>query len=53
MVRIAREQGRPGDLTRWINERDRIYQEIMTHGWNPERGAFIQAEETQVLDASC
>jgi GH15 family glucan-1,4-alpha-glucosidase len=52
MVRLAREHGRPADLARWIGERDRIYRQIMEHGWNPERGAFTQHDKTDVLDAS-
>ena len=52
MVRLARERGRPADLARWISERDRIYHQIMDHGWNPERGAFTQHDQTDVLDAS-
>jgi GH15 family glucan-1,4-alpha-glucosidase len=52
MVRLAREHGRPADLTRWIGERDRLYQQIMDHGWNPQRRAFTQHDKTDVLDAS-
>ena len=52
MVRLAREHGRPADLTRWVSERDRIYQQIMTHGWNQKRRAFTQHDKTEVLDAS-
>jgi GH15 family glucan-1,4-alpha-glucosidase len=52
MVRLAREHGRPADLTRWIDQRDRIYHQIMEHGWNPQRKAFTQHDQTQVLDAS-
>jgi GH15 family glucan-1,4-alpha-glucosidase len=52
MVRLAQEHGRPADLTRWISERDRIYQQIMDHGWNPKRRAFTQHDKTEVLDAS-
>jgi GH15 family glucan-1,4-alpha-glucosidase len=52
MVRLARELGRPADLTRWITERDRLYRQILDHGWNPERGAFTQHDKTDVLDAS-
>jgi GH15 family glucan-1,4-alpha-glucosidase len=52
MVRLAREHGRPADLARWITERDRLYAQIMEHGWNPERRAFTQHDQTQVLDAS-
>jgi GH15 family glucan-1,4-alpha-glucosidase len=52
MVRLAREHGRPADLTRWTQERDRIYAQIMDRGWNPDRRAFTQHDQTQVLDAS-
>ncbi len=52
MVRLAREHGRPADLARWISERDRIYHQIMDHGWNPQRRAFTQHDQTDVLDAS-
>jgi GH15 family glucan-1,4-alpha-glucosidase len=52
MVRLARDHGRPADLTRWIGERDRIYEQIMDRGWNAERGAFVQHYDTDVLDAS-
>jgi GH15 family glucan-1,4-alpha-glucosidase len=52
MVRLAREHGRPADLARWIGERDRLYQQIMEHGWNAEREAFTQHDKTDVLDAS-
>ena len=52
MVRLAREHGRPAALTRWIGERDRLYNWIMEHGWNPQRRAFTQHDTTEVLDAS-
>src|SRR3712207_4292872 len=51
-VRLARDRGRPADLSRWITERDRIYEEIMRRGWNPKRGAFVQNYAADVLDAS-
>jgi GH15 family glucan-1,4-alpha-glucosidase len=52
MVRLAREHGRPADLARWVEQRDRIYAQIMDQGWNPDRRAFTQHDKTQVLDAS-
>jgi GH15 family glucan-1,4-alpha-glucosidase len=52
MVRLAREHGRPADPARWVEERDRIYQQIMERGWNPDRRAFTQHDQTEVLDAS-
>jgi GH15 family glucan-1,4-alpha-glucosidase len=51
-IRIARQRGLPGDLGRWIAVRDRIYNQIMERGWHPERRAFVQHYDTDVLDAS-
>ncbi len=52
MIRLAQDHGRPAELTRWITERDRIYHQIMEHGWNRQRRAFTQHDRTEVLDAS-
>ena len=51
-VRIARQRGLPADLYRWMAARDEIYDQIMTRGWNADRGAFVQHYDTDVLDAS-
>jgi GH15 family glucan-1,4-alpha-glucosidase len=51
-IRLASRHGRPADLSRWMSERDEIYNDIMKRGWNPEAGAFTQHYQTQVLDAS-
>jgi GH15 family glucan-1,4-alpha-glucosidase len=51
-LRIAQAHGRPGDLERWTEERNRIYEQIMDRAWNEERRAFVQHYETNVLDAS-
>ena len=51
-VRLARNRGRPADLSWWTTERNRIYEEIMERGWNTEREAFVQHYDTDVLDAS-
>ena len=51
-IRIARQRGLPADLFRWMAARDQIYGQIMTRGWHPERGAFVQHYDTDVLDAS-
>ena len=51
-VRMARNHGRPGNRARWMTERDRIYEQIMEKGWSKERSAFVQAYDSQVLDAS-
>jgi len=51
-VRLAREHGRPADLERWLRERDRIYRQVTSEGWNEKRAAFVQHYDTDVLDAS-
>ena len=51
-IRLNRERGLPGDIVRWLAERDRIYAQIMTRGWSEERGAFVQHYGSDVLDAS-
>ena len=51
MMRISRQRGLPGDLARWAEVRDAIYQRIMTHCWDDEVGAFMQYEGSPVLDA--
>jgi GH15 family glucan-1,4-alpha-glucosidase len=51
-IRIARQRGLPGDITRWSAVRDRIYNQIMQRGWHPNRRAFVQHYDTDVLDAS-
>jgi len=52
MLRIAREQGFPADIVRLATERDRIYEQLTKRGWNPQRGAYVQHYQTDVLDAS-
>ena len=51
-IRLAASHGRPAPVERWTAERDRIYDQIMQHGWNAERQAFVQHYATQVLDSS-
>jgi GH15 family glucan-1,4-alpha-glucosidase len=51
-MRIATQRGLPADLNRWAQARDAIYHQIHEHGWNPERGAFVQYLDSDVLDAS-
>jgi GH15 family glucan-1,4-alpha-glucosidase len=49
---MNRARGLPGDIVRWLGERDRIYSQIMHKGWSEERGAFVQHYGSDVLDAS-
>ena len=51
-IRIARQRGLPGDIMRWAAVRDQIYHQVMERGWHPERKAFVQHFESDLLDAS-
>ena len=51
-IRIAQEHGRPANIARWMEERDRIFNQVMTRGWNKKVKAFTQHYETDVLDSS-
>jgi GH15 family glucan-1,4-alpha-glucosidase len=51
-IRIARQRGLPADLFKWLDSRDKIYEQIMAHGWNESRQAFVQHYGSEVLDAS-
>ena len=51
-IRMNRARGLPGDIVRWLSERDRIYNQIMQKGWSETRGAFVQHYGSEVLDAS-
>ena len=51
-IRLAEKRAFPADRAKWIGERDRIYEEVMTRGWNKERRAFTQFYGSDDLDAS-
>ena len=51
-IRLADQRGFPGNRTRWTHERDRIYIDVMEHGYNTEIGAFVQHYDTTALDAA-
>jgi GH15 family glucan-1,4-alpha-glucosidase len=51
-IRIAAERGLPANLSGWFATRDQIFAWIMAGGWNERRQAFVQAEGSDVLDAS-
>jgi GH15 family glucan-1,4-alpha-glucosidase len=51
-IRIAQGRGLPADLDRWQAERDRVYQQVLTRGWNEKLQAFVQYEDSDVLDAA-
>jgi GH15 family glucan-1,4-alpha-glucosidase len=51
-IRLAEKRSFPGGHQRWLGERDAIYEEIMTRGWNEKRQAFTQYYGSEDLDAS-
>ncbi|MEU2060419.1 glycoside hydrolase family 15 protein [Streptomyces sp. NPDC013455] len=51
-IRLANHRGLPADHRRWRRARDTIYRRIMDRGWSERRGAFVQYEDSDVLDAS-
>ena len=51
-LRLADKRSFPADRERWQKVRDQIYEEIMERGWNPNRQAFVQAYDSDALDAS-
>jgi GH15 family glucan-1,4-alpha-glucosidase len=51
-IRLATQHGLPAPVGRWTAERDRVYQQVMEHGFHPTRQAFVQHYDTDVLDAA-
>ena len=51
-LRMAEKRGFPHPRGRWMDVQDTIYKEIMDKGWSEERQAFVQAYDSDLLDAS-
>ena len=51
-LRLADKRALPADRAKWIGERDKIYEEVMTKGWNEKCRAFTQYYGSEDLDAS-
>ncbi|HUA40075.1 MAG TPA: glycoside hydrolase family 15 protein [Streptosporangiaceae bacterium] len=51
-LRLAERNGKPANVVKWAVERDRLYNQIMSRGWNDKVGAFTQHYDTHVLDSS-
>lgn len=51
-IRLAESGGRPADIVRWRGGRDEIYRALMATSWDADRGAFVQAEGSDVLDSA-
>jgi GH15 family glucan-1,4-alpha-glucosidase len=51
-IRLAEKRSFPANRVRWIAERDRIYEEVMSRGWSAKRNTFTQSYGNDSLDAS-
>ena len=51
-IRLATKRSLPLDRVRLLVERDRIYEAVMTRGWDAERRTFVQYFGTDALDAA-
>ncbi|WP_327010406.1 glycoside hydrolase family 15 protein [Dactylosporangium sp. NBC_01737] len=51
-IRLADAAGRPADVARWRTERDAVYRQIMSRGWNERKGTFTQHYGSDVVDAA-
>jgi GH15 family glucan-1,4-alpha-glucosidase len=51
-LRLADKRSLPADRSRWLRERDAIYEEVMQKGWDSKRRTFVQAYGSHALDAS-
>jgi GH15 family glucan-1,4-alpha-glucosidase len=51
-VRSVESHDVDGPLGRWRRVRDEIHAEVCAHGFDPERGAFVQSYGSTELDAS-
>ena len=51
-LRLAEKRSFPANRDVWLRERDAIYEAIMERGWNPDRKAFVQYFDSDVVDAA-
>src|SRR5260370_38072596 len=51
-IRLAEKRALPANRAKWLQQRDLIYEEVMSRGWNPKRRAFTQFYGSEDLDAS-
>ena len=51
-LRLAEKRSFPADRQRWEQLRDRIYEDVMEHGWDEEQQTFVQAYGCKELDAA-
>ncbi|HKV37991.1 MAG TPA: glycoside hydrolase family 15 protein [Blastocatellia bacterium] len=51
-IRLADKRSFPSERDKWIQERNRIYEEVLSEGWNEQRQAFTQFYGSGHLDAA-
>jgi GH15 family glucan-1,4-alpha-glucosidase len=51
-IKLANKRSFPGNIIKWRQERDKIYEDIMANGWDSEKKTFVQSYGSQSLDAS-
>ncbi len=51
-IAIGENTGCEGDFARWRAEADAIKDEVLAHGWNDAKQAFVQSYDSDALDAS-
>ena len=51
-VRAVEEHGLDGPLERWRTARDEIRADVLAHGWDAERGTFVQSYGATHTDAA-
>jgi GH15 family glucan-1,4-alpha-glucosidase len=50
--RLSVKRSLPADLPKWIEHRDAIYDTLMTRGYSTKKRSFVQALDSDALDAS-
>lgn len=51
-LRLAQKRSFPASDARWLETRNKIYEEIMDRGWSRDRQAFVQSYGSDTLDAA-
>jgi GH15 family glucan-1,4-alpha-glucosidase len=51
-LRLADKRSFPADWRLWYRTRDKIYEALMTKGWDPKQETFVQSYGSTALDAS-
>lgn len=51
-IRLANKRSFPAPLDKWRTCRDKVYEDIMSNGWNSKIEAFVQSYGSETLDSS-